>query len=285
MLGALAITAVMGAVFGSFLNVVAWRLPRGESLVQPRLACPGCGTPVKPYDNVPVFVVAVAARALPRLRRADLRALPAGRGPDRGALRRWSSSPRATTSRRSRSASLLVTLARADRAHRPRPPHHPQRADRGPAPSLARRARGPARPRRSCPSTSSPAPRRAASSFSPRSPTSAGWAWATSSSPRVLGLYLGRAVAPAMLHRPDPRASLVGAAIIARKGVADGRKTEVPFGPFLAFGAPRRVLRRRRDRRLATCDPSSSEARPAPAWPTASAALGRTIEAVSRLAA
>jgi leader peptidase (prepilin peptidase) / N-methyltransferase len=33
---------VLGAVVGSFLNVVAWRLPRGESLLRPRSRCPRC---------------------------------------------------------------------------------------------------------------------------------------------------------------------------------------------------------------------------------------------------
>jgi len=43
-----------GAVIGSFLNVVAHRLPREESLVRPPSRCPECGAPVKPYDNIPV---------------------------------------------------------------------------------------------------------------------------------------------------------------------------------------------------------------------------------------
>src|SRR5919205_1014114 len=47
--------AVLGAIFGSFLNVVAYRLPRGESLARPRSRCPGCETPIRPYDNVPVL--------------------------------------------------------------------------------------------------------------------------------------------------------------------------------------------------------------------------------------
>jgi leader peptidase (prepilin peptidase) / N-methyltransferase len=51
---ALAPAALFGLLIGSFLNVVAWRLPRGQSLVRPRSQCPGCGTQVKPYDNVPV---------------------------------------------------------------------------------------------------------------------------------------------------------------------------------------------------------------------------------------
>ena len=49
------LAGLMGAIVGSFLNVVAYRLPRKESLVKPRSRCPGCGTPVKPYDNIPVL--------------------------------------------------------------------------------------------------------------------------------------------------------------------------------------------------------------------------------------
>ena len=46
--------AVLGLVIGSFLNVVIWRVPRGESVVSPPSACPACGNPVRPRDNVPV---------------------------------------------------------------------------------------------------------------------------------------------------------------------------------------------------------------------------------------
>src|SRR3954467_757752 len=52
---ALAPAALFGLLIGSFLNVVAWRLPRGESLVKPRSKCPGCDTQLKAYDNIPVF--------------------------------------------------------------------------------------------------------------------------------------------------------------------------------------------------------------------------------------
>lgn len=44
-----------GACFGSFLNVVVWRLPRGESLVSPPSHCPKCGKLLKWYDNLPVI--------------------------------------------------------------------------------------------------------------------------------------------------------------------------------------------------------------------------------------
>jgi leader peptidase (prepilin peptidase)/N-methyltransferase len=44
-----------GAVWGSFLNVVIYRLPRGQSLSRPSSRCPHCGTPIRWYDNVPVW--------------------------------------------------------------------------------------------------------------------------------------------------------------------------------------------------------------------------------------
>lgn len=45
----------LGAITGSFLNVVIHRYPRGESIVFPASHCPKCNTPIKPYDNVPVL--------------------------------------------------------------------------------------------------------------------------------------------------------------------------------------------------------------------------------------
>jgi leader peptidase (prepilin peptidase)/N-methyltransferase len=47
--------ALFGLVVGSFLNVVIYRIPRKESVVSPRSACPTCGTPIAPRDNVPIF--------------------------------------------------------------------------------------------------------------------------------------------------------------------------------------------------------------------------------------
>jgi leader peptidase (prepilin peptidase)/N-methyltransferase len=44
-----------GLIFGSFLNVCIYRLPRGLSVVSPRSACPACHTPIDAYDNIPVF--------------------------------------------------------------------------------------------------------------------------------------------------------------------------------------------------------------------------------------
>ena len=51
----LSAVALVGLLVGSFLNVVVWRVPRGESVVSPRSRCPGCGTQIRPRDNVPVL--------------------------------------------------------------------------------------------------------------------------------------------------------------------------------------------------------------------------------------
>lgn len=44
-----------GASWGSFANVVAWRLPEGRSVVRPASACPACGAPIRWFHNLPVF--------------------------------------------------------------------------------------------------------------------------------------------------------------------------------------------------------------------------------------
>jgi len=48
------VCGVVGLLVGSFLNVVVWRVPRGESIVSPPSACPRCGHDIRAYDNVPV---------------------------------------------------------------------------------------------------------------------------------------------------------------------------------------------------------------------------------------
>ena len=50
-----AVIGVLGLLVGSFLNVVIYRLPRGQSLVSPPSTCPGCATRIRALDNIPVL--------------------------------------------------------------------------------------------------------------------------------------------------------------------------------------------------------------------------------------
>ncbi len=49
------VAAVLGACVGSFLSLVAWRLPRGESLTWPASHCPACGRTLAWWDNLPLL--------------------------------------------------------------------------------------------------------------------------------------------------------------------------------------------------------------------------------------
>ena len=46
---------LFGIVIGSFLNVCITRIPAGVSIISPASRCPRCQSPIKPYDNIPVF--------------------------------------------------------------------------------------------------------------------------------------------------------------------------------------------------------------------------------------
>jgi len=50
----IAFWGIVGLIIGSFLNVVIWRLPRGEKLSSPPSACPKCGNHIAAYDNIPL---------------------------------------------------------------------------------------------------------------------------------------------------------------------------------------------------------------------------------------
>lgn len=52
---AVGFAAVLGSVIGSFLNVVIYRAPRGESIVRPRSRCPACGDTIPGWANVPIL--------------------------------------------------------------------------------------------------------------------------------------------------------------------------------------------------------------------------------------
>ncbi len=46
---------IFGSCIGSFLNVCIYRLPNSKSIVTPPSACPGCNTPIRFYDNIPIL--------------------------------------------------------------------------------------------------------------------------------------------------------------------------------------------------------------------------------------
>ncbi|MEL7059943.1 MAG: prepilin peptidase [Acidobacteriota bacterium] len=54
-IGAASVFALFGALVGSYLNVVVYRLPRGLSTAWPASHCPSCRQPIRPWHNVPVF--------------------------------------------------------------------------------------------------------------------------------------------------------------------------------------------------------------------------------------
>lgn len=49
------VMGIVGAMFGSFLNVCILRWPKEESVVRPGSRCPGCARPIRWYDNIPVL--------------------------------------------------------------------------------------------------------------------------------------------------------------------------------------------------------------------------------------
>ena len=51
----IAIALVLGLAFGSFMTVAIYRVPADESLVRPRSRCPSCGAPIRATDNIPVI--------------------------------------------------------------------------------------------------------------------------------------------------------------------------------------------------------------------------------------
>jgi leader peptidase (prepilin peptidase)/N-methyltransferase len=229
---AITFAGVLGAIVGSFLNVVAYRLPRHESLVTPASHCPRCGTPVKPYDNIPILSWLLlrgrcrtcAEPISPRypLVEALTAALCVG-----AVLAHHTATGIALSI-----ALILIVVPAAliDLEHRiiPNrltmlgavlaivlgtvldPAGEPERLIAGAAAAGFLLLAALAYP--------------------------GGMGMGDVKLAGVMGLFLGRAVAPAMLIALLAGV-LFGALVIARKGANAGRKTAVPFGPFLALGA------------------------------------------------
>jgi leader peptidase (prepilin peptidase) / N-methyltransferase len=226
-----AIAAVGGLIAGSFFNVVIARLPRHESLLRPGSRCPHCGHPVRPYDNVPVFswlILRGRCRDCGRpitarypLVELVTAALFAAVVIDTGANQHvWLGLAL---------VSVLVPVALIDLDQRIIP-----NAILLPGAVAAIAIVAATQPSELGEHLIAGA---AAAGFLlvavlayPR-----GMGMGDVKLAGVLGLYLGRSVGPAMLVALLS-GTIVGAVIIARKGAAEGRKTAVPFGPFLALG-------------------------------------------------
>jgi leader peptidase (prepilin peptidase) / N-methyltransferase len=225
------IAALGGLMGGSFFNVVAYRLPRRESLVTPGSRCPSCGTPVKPYDNIPVLGwLLLGGRC---------------RACGEGISRRYPL-VEALTAVLAVSVVLvehsahdivlglvlvasLVPIALIDLDHRIIPNKITLPA------AIAAIAIGAALKPSGVPEQLIAGA--AAGGFLlvfvlayPR-----GMGMGDVKLAAVLGLFLGRSVAVAMLAGVLA-GTIVGAFVMARVGVERGRKTAVPFGPFLALG-------------------------------------------------
>jgi leader peptidase (prepilin peptidase)/N-methyltransferase len=223
---------MFGAIFGSFLNVVVYRLPRRESLVRPASRCPHCRAAIRPYDNVPLL-----SWLLLRGRCRDCSAAIPARYPLVEAATALlcvaavlAGGSTATVVLAVVFILLLVPIALIDLEHRIIPNSLTALGALlaialgtalDPAGETARLIAGAA---------AGGALLLAALAY-PR-----GMGMGDVKLAAVMGLFLGKSVAPAMLIALLA-GSLFGAVLAARAGARSARKTAVPFGPFLAFGS------------------------------------------------
>jgi leader peptidase (prepilin peptidase) / N-methyltransferase len=230
--------AAFGLIIGSFLNVVAHRLPRGESLATPGSHCPSCDAPVKPLDNIPVLswlalrgrcraCSAPIARRYPlvELLTAALFAAVVAAHHDSAAMLALGIVL----------VAFLVPIALIDAEERIIPntltlPAAILAVGLGtaldPGGEIERLVAGAA----------AGAALAVPSLVNPR-----GMGMGDAKLLAVLGLFLGRSVAVAFFVALIV-GTAVGIAVIARKGMTQGRKTAIPFGPFLALGGVVAIL-------------------------------------------
>jgi leader peptidase (prepilin peptidase)/N-methyltransferase len=226
-----ALAGALGMILGSFLNVVAYRLPRGESLATPASRCPGCDAPIKPYDNVPVLswlllrgkCRACATRIAWRYPLVELvtgllaAVVVLHFGPHEGL---WLGLA---------FVALLVPVTVIDIDFRIIP-NKLMIVGTVAAPAILALTDPGALPEHLIAAVAAGGFLLAAAIAYP-----SGMGMGDVKLAFVMGLFLGREVGVAMLVALVA-GSLVGAAVIARKGSKEGRKTAIPFGPFLALG-------------------------------------------------
>jgi leader peptidase (prepilin peptidase) / N-methyltransferase len=224
----IALAAVGGAVVGSFLNVVIHRLPRGESLVKPRSRCPQCETQIAGYDNVPVVSwlllrgrcrrcgARIPARypAIELLTALAFALVVAVRGADSDLLLELPF------------VAMLIAVAGIDLEHKIVPNRIVLPAAVWAVLAAALVAMSDLPELLAAGAAAFAALLLAAVAYP------AGMGMGDVKLAGVMGLYLGLAVAPALLAAFAVGA-LVGVAIVVREG---DRKRGVPFAPFLAVG-------------------------------------------------
>ena len=231
-MAAAAVSGFMGAIFGSFLNVVAYRLPRHESVVKPASHCTRCATPVKPYDNVPILSYL--------LLRGHCRACGEPISVRYPLVEFVTASlcvavvlAEPTTARIALGIALIllvVPIALIDLETRLIPNRLTlPGAVLALALGLALDPGG--EPSRLIAGAAAGGFLLVAALAYP-----GGMGMGDVKLAAMMGLFLGSAVAPALLIALLG-GTAVGAVIVARKGARAGRKTAVPFGPFLALGA------------------------------------------------
>jgi leader peptidase (prepilin peptidase)/N-methyltransferase len=231
------LAAIGGLAVGSFLNVVAYRLPRGESLVSPGSRCPKCGAAVKPRDNIPVLGwLLLRGRCRGCGTRISIRyplveALTAVLAVA-VVLARHSTHDRVLGLTLT---AILVPVALIDLERRIIP-----NKITGPA-ALAAVVLGLIVKPSGVPEQliAGAAAGGFLLVFALAYPRGLGMGDVKLAG--VMGLYLGRSVGPALLIGLLA-AAVVGGVVIARIGVRAGRKTALPFGPFLALGGVAGVL-------------------------------------------
>ncbi len=230
--------AAFGLLIGSFLNVVAHRLPAHMSLSMPASHCPACETPIKPYDNIPVLswlVLRGRCRSCSEPIAARYPLVEAGTALLFAAVVAVHYADTAALVLGLVLVAFLVPIALIDLDYRIIPNRITLPAAvvaivlgtaLDPGGQVERLIAGAAA---------------GAVLALPALLRPNGMGMGDAKLVAVLGLYLGAAVVPA-LFVAFIVGTILGVVIIARKGMVQGRKTAVPFGPFLALGAVVGVL-------------------------------------------
>jgi leader peptidase (prepilin peptidase) / N-methyltransferase len=223
--------SLFGLLIGSFLTVVAHRVPRGESIVSGRSRCPACGAHIAAYDNVPVLSwlwlrgrarCCGAAISL----RYPLTELAVGLLYAVTALILWDDG--AEIALGLVFVTMLVAVTLTDLERRIIPNKILLVAAIGGLAIVAVTDPG-SLPERAIAAAAAGGLLLAAAIAYPR-----GMGLGDVKLAATMGLFLGRDVGPAILVALLA-GSLVGLAMIARHGAA-ARKRAIPFGPFLALG-------------------------------------------------